>query len=334
MNSLFLQFLKEMQNKGRLKFYENHPLSLVSTFGIGGKARVFVLPYDITAFTDTVVMASAFGRYAVIGNASNMLFDDCGFNGTVISTVKLRNIRELNPTKKRGEGYLQLLAEGKTAFCALCGTTLPAICAYALKNELSGFEGLCSIPATVGGAVCLNAGAYGDEISDNLLAYEVFVASENKVVLKIADKSAFSHRKGAIAPTGEIVLSAYFAAERGEQSAIKAKIEKNKALRAELQPIGSRSAGSYFKRPPENAGRGIYRGKSAGQLIDMCGLKGLTVGGAQVSPKHGNFLINAAGNATAKDVIRLAKQVKSKVYAKTGVHLCEEVEFLPANSKT
>ncbi len=322
-----------MQNKGSLTFYENHPLSLVSTFGIGGKARVFVLPHDISAVADLISMASAFGRYAVIGNASNLLFDDCGFNGTVISTVKMRGIRALDNPKNKAESCIKSMAGEKSVFCALCGTTLPALCAYALKNELIGFEGLCSIPATVGGAICLNAGAYGAEISDNLLAYEVLVPSRRTVLLKIADKSLFLHRQSPVHKTDEIVLSAYFCASKGNADEIKAKMDKNKELRKALQPIGARSAGSYFKRPSENAGRGIYQGKSAGQIIDMCGLKGLAVGGAQVSKKHGNFLINATGDATARDVLRLARQVKSKVYSRTGVALQEEVEFLGSQGK-
>lgn len=334
MNALFLQFLKEMQNKGRLKFYENHPLSLVSTFGIGGKARVFVLPCDKETLIDTVKMASESGRYAVIGNASNMLFDDYGFNGTVISTVKLKGISTIGCSKNELQRRLLSAASGRELFCALCGTSLPYLSSFALKNGLCGFEGLCSIPATVGGAICLNAGAYGTEISDNLVAYEVYLPHENAVYVKMADRCAFSHRKGPIARTGEIVLSAYFAAEKGDPCQIKARIEKNKALRAELQPLGVKSAGSYFKRPNENEGRGCYRGKSAGQIIDMCGLKGMTVGGAQVSKKHANFLINTDGKASARDVIRLARRIKTKVYMRTRIKLCEEVEFLGVNGKT
>jgi UDP-N-acetylmuramate dehydrogenase len=317
MNALFLQFLKEMQNKGRLKFYENHLLSLVSTFGIGGRARVFVLPFDKDSLIDTVRFASKYGRYAVIGNASNLLFDDCGFDGTVISTVKIKGI----------------LPNRHGSFYAECGVMLPSLCAFAQKNGYEGFEGLCSIPATVGGAIFQNASAYGTQISDKLVSYEVYIPSQNRLCLKDADSCEFSYRKGPIKSSDEIVIGAYFRAEMGNIVQIKAKMDKNKALRRALQPIDVKSAGSYFRRPSENEGTPTYKGKSAGQLIDMCGLKGMTFGGAQVSNKHGNFIINASGNAKAGDVLTLANEVKKAVYEKTGVLLCEEVEYVSVCGK-
>lgn len=334
MNALFLQFLTEMQNKGRLKFYENHSLSLVSTFGIGGCARVFVLPCDKEALVATVHFASRVGGCAVIGNASNMLFDDCGFNGTVISTVKLKGISRIcHPQNELQNGIFDAFNR-KELICTLCGTTLPSLSVYALKNSIVGFEGLCSIPATVGGAICLNAGAYGNEISDRLVAYEVYLLKENKVCLKTVSKSDFSYRSSPIAKNGEILLNAYFSVENGSAEQIKARIERNKRLRAELQPVGAKCAGSYFKRPNESEGLPLYRGKSAGQIIDMCGLKGMSVGGAQVSSKHGNFIVNRDGKASARDVMRLARRIKRTVYRRTRIKLVEEVEFLGSNGKT
>ncbi len=332
MNALFLRFLTEMQNKGRLKFYENHSLSFVSTFGIGGNARVFVLPYDKEALVDTVRLASKTGRYAVIGNASNMLFDDCGFNGTIISTVKLTGISKVLRPEKELCGCVSALLHSEV-ICALCGTRLPSLSLYAVKNGIVGFEGLCSVPATVGGAICLNAGAYGNEISDRLVAYETYLLKEDTVCLKTVDKTEFSYRSSPIAKNGEIVLKAYFSAEKGNTEQIKSRVERNKRLRAELQPIGVKSAGSYFKRPKANEGLPLYRGKSAGMIIDMCGLKGVSVGGAQVSAKHGNFIINKKGNASAKDVMRLARYIKRTVYKRTRIKLVEEVEFLGVNGK-
>lgn len=334
MNALFLRFLTEMQNKGRLKFYENHSLSLVSTFGIGGCARVFVLPYDTEALASTVRFASKVGNYAVIGNASNLLFDDCGFNGTVISTVKLKGIFEIRRPQNELQNRIFVDFGCKELICTRCGTMLPSLSAYALKNGFAGFEGLCSIPATVGGAICLNAGAYGNEISDRLAAYEVYLLTENTICLKTVSKSDFSYRSSPIAKNGEIILNAYFSVEKGNFEQIKNRIERNKRLRAELQPVGVKSAGSYFKRPNEGEGLPLYRGKSAGQIIDMCGLKGMSVGGAQVSEKHGNFIINQNGKASAKDVMRLARRIKRTVYKRTRISLVEEVEFLGANGKT
>ncbi len=309
-----------MQNKGRLKFYENHSLSLVSTFGIGGKARFFVIPYDTDALCRTVLYASRSGRYKVIGNASNLLFDDGGFDGCIICTVKLRKIHLTSPS---------FAANGDKAIYAESGAMLPALTHLASNSGFMGFEGLCSIPATVGGALCLNAGAYGSEISDTLLAYECFCPKTNEISLTFASKSCFSYRKSPLMNSGKIILGAYFRAEPGDTEQIKARCERFKALRKENQPQGVKSAGSYFKRPKENEGFLPYQNKSAGQVIDMCGLKGAHVGGAQISPKHANFLINASGTAQANEVLALARLVKAEVYQKTGIRLCEEVEFVP-----
>lgn len=308
-----------MQNKGRLKFYENHSLSLVSTFGIGGKARFFVIPYDTDALCRTVFLAARSGRYKIIGNASNLLFDDCGFDGAVICTVKIRKICLTSPP---------FASNCDKVIYAESGAMLPSLCRLALDNGISGFEGVCSIPATVGGALCLNAGAYGSEISDTLIAYELFCPKTNKIRLAFADKSCFSYRKSPLLNSGKAVLGAYFLAESGEPEQIKARCEKFKTLRRENQPQGVKSAGSYFKRPRENEGFAPYQNKSAGQVIDMCGLKGASIGGAQISQKHANFLINASGTAQASEVLALARLVKWDVYQKTGIRLCEEVEFV------
>jgi UDP-N-acetylmuramate dehydrogenase len=321
MNTLFLRYLKEMQNKGRLKFYENHSLSLVSTFGIGGKARVFVIPYDTDTLCDTVTLAASAGRYIIIGNASNLLFDDRGFSGTVISTARIRAV-ELTEIERVGK-----IGGCERVISALCGVSLPQLSAFALRNGITGFEGLCSIPATVGGALCQNAGAYGQAISDTLIAYEAFYPDKREKRTVFVGGECFSYRKSPIGKQGEAVLCAYFRAESAECGQILEKMEKNKACRLASQPIGARSAGSYFRRP-EGAD-----GKSAGELIDKSGLKGLSVGGAEVSVKHANFIINKSGSATACDVLRLADTVKKTVFLNCGVMLCEEVEFIPRHGR-
>ncbi len=324
MNALLLRFLKETQNKGRLKYYENHSLSLVSTFGIGGRARVFVTPFDTKTLCSAVRIASLSGRAVVIGNASNLLFDDYGFDETVISTVKLKKLEVLisPPEIKAATGE-------KVVLYAECGVMLPLLSAFAAREGISGFEGLCSIPATVGGAVCLNAGAYGTEISDNLLAYEVYSRKNSRIRLAIAEKNSFSYRKSPINSSAETVLGAYFRMPPGEKNEIEDKVRRSKACRAASQPIGARCAGSYFKRPIVSDLKSPFWGKSAGEIIDLCGLKGLSVGGAQVSCKHANFIINSNGRATACDVLSLAEKVKKEVLEKTGVRLCEEVEYIP-----
>ena len=191
MNALFLHYLQEMQNKGRLKFHENHSLSLVSTFGIGGRARVFVIPFDEDSLVKTVRAAYRTVKYKVIGNASNLLFDDNGFSGAIISTVKVRELGFDTSFKRQTwqgvSGYAN-----KPLIKASCGVMLPHLSSFALKNSLCGFEGLCSVPATVGGALCTNAGAYGCEISDNLAAYEIYCPHTDEKRLVIPQKKEFS----------------------------------------------------------------------------------------------------------------------------------------------
>ena len=333
MNTLFLRYLKEMQNKGRLKFYENHSLSLVSTFGIGGRARVFVIPKDTETFTDTVRLASKYGRYAVIGNASNLLFDDKGFFGTVISTVNLRTVGILTKPRLCEDNAVLKKSGEKRVIKADCGVMLPTLAAFALKNAFTGFEGLCSVPATVGGAIFMNASAYGTEISDKLIAYEIYCAEEDEKRLVFADKSAFSYRKSPIGKNGEILLCAYFKAEAGDTEQIKARMEQCKGFRAASQPIGERSAGSFFKRPNVSDPQSPFFEKSAGELIDLCGLKGTCVGGAAVSQKHANFIVNKGG-ATASDVRSLADKIKKTVHKRFGIMLCEEVEYVQRYGKS
>lgn len=323
MNPLLLRYLTEMQNKGCLKFYKDRSLSLVSTFGIGGKASVFVLPETEEALIDTVCMASALGRYKVIGNASNLLFDDRGFSGAVISTVRLRSLALSDaPTDPHGRRLIEKCG-GRFIRCG-CGVMLPSLSAFAARSAVTGFEGLCSIPATVGGAIRQNAGAYGSEISDTLVACEVFYPDTHEKRLIYSEECGFSYRHSLIGRKGETVLSAYFKAEPGEEREINERIARNKAYRLASQPTGVRSAGSYFCRPSNET--------SAGELIDRCGLKGMRVGGAEVSTVHANFIVNKTGIASADDVLRLASAVKRNVKKRFGVELTEEVEFVPRRS--
>lgn len=302
MNSLFEQYLKDAQSKGRLNYVKDRPLSAVSTFGIGGKAAFFVVPTDIPSVKEVLrVLYELKERYLVIGNASNLLFSDCGFEGAVISTKSLCSLSEENGV-----------------ITAECGVMLPILCNYAAKNGLSGFEGLCSVPATVGGALRMNAGAFGCEISDKVVSISVYSPESNKTVTKIKDECGFSYRHSVAAGENEIILEARFIPETGKTADIIAKMDINRQARLKSQPSG-KSAGSYFKKPNAQ--------KSAGELIELCGLKGKRIGGAAVSEKHGNFIINE-GSARAKDVLALAKLVKETVFQKTGIPLSEEVLYI------
>lgn len=303
MNSLFEQYLKDAQDKGSLKYVKNRPLSAVSTFGIGGNAAFFVVPSNIPSAKEVLrVLYELKERYLVIGNASNLLFSDCGFDGTVISTKSLCHISDEN-------GVL----------AAECGVMLPRLSAYCAEKGYTGFEGLCSIPATVGGAIRMNAGAFGCEISDRLISVSVYSPESDKTVIKSVKECDFSYRHSAVANKNEIILEARFLPKTGKTADILEKIDINREKRANSQPTGVKSAGSYFKKPDSE--------KSAGELIELCGLKGKRIGGAAVSEKHGNFIINEK-SARAKDVLALAKLIKESVFRKTGVLLSEEVLYI------
>ena len=303
MNSLFEQYLKDAQSKGRLNYVKDRPLSAVSTFGIGGKAAFFVVPEDVPSAKEILRLLHELNeRYMVIGNASNILFSDLGFDGAIISTKSLCSVSDENGV-----------------FTAECGVTLPHLCAYCAKRGYSGFEGLCSIPATVGGALKMNAGAFGCEISNRLISLTVYSPKTDKTVTKTKEECGFSYRYSSVTSENEIILEARFDPKTGISADIYKKMEENRQRRAKTQPLGVKSAGSYFKKPSAE--------KSAGELIDICGLKGKRIGGATVSEKHGNFIINEK-SARASDVLALATLVKETVFQKTGILLSEEVLYI------
>ncbi len=324
MHTLFLRFLKEMQNKGSLNYSLRHPLHKASTFGVGGKAKYFLLPKTEEALMETVKAVTKENiPYIVIGNASNLLFDDSGYCGAVISTVKMSGIF-----------FIEDRQADKNLLFALCGAKLPVLSVRAHQYGLKGFEGLCSIPATVGGALCSNAGAFGSEISDFLEYVKVFSVKEDRVFLKSRSDCAFSYRKSSAAEQGEIILSACFSCEKGDVSEISEKIKSYKAKRYASQPVGVKSGGCYFKTPSEAFSENSKsKGVSAGALIDSCGLKGLSYGSAAVSEIHGNFLINTAEKGSSEDVLKLAQIVKDTVDSKTGIALSEEVVYVPNPKK-
>lgn len=308
-----LSFLRSEQKNGRLKFKSDQKLAGLSSFGIGGPASFVVWPCSSDALLQTVrALEEMKERYAVIGNATNILFDDRGFCGTVISTVKA------NRLEFKCEEYGETLT-------AECGAMLPRIAFLAKEKGLCGFEGLSHIPATVGGAVASNAGAFGQEISDRLR--EISVLSCGREYILKTEKAMFSYRKSVVSDNGYILLKAVFSLPYGEKSEIIKKTELAKETRKSTQPTCVKSAGSYFKRPTFDD-KIEYSRLSAGELIDRCGLKGKRIGGAMVSEKHANFLVNL-GNAKSEDVLKLANEIKTEVFLKTGVKLLEEVRYLP-----
>lgn len=317
MNNGFSLFLKDAQEKGNLKYAENFSLSAVSSLGTGGNASFFVTPRSVRSLTDTLRAAKRCGMYfTVIGNASNVLFSDRGFNGAVISTAEINGI---------------CLDGGK--IYAECGVMLPRLCRFALENEYSGFEGLASVPGTVGGALISNAGAFGNEIADTLDTFSVYIPEKDVTESRTPSSYPFSYRSSHASDGGAVVLSAVFAPRVGKKSEIYAEMAENIERRRRTQPLGVKSVGSFFKRPITEPSSDVpekYQGRSAGELIDICGLKGKRIGGAAVSEKHAGFLVNT-GNATTEDFLALAEMIKKTVFERTGVLLTEECRCVPSD---
>lgn len=279
-------------------------LSHICTFGIGGTADAVLSPESEQELTDTLL---ALKRHSIpvmtVGSASNILFSDQGFRGAVIRTHRLNSIS---------------LNDGKLTCQA--GAFLPTLCRFAARNGIGGFHGLCGIPGTVGGALVTAAGAFGCNIYDTLESCRVFIPKENQIADIPCRASDFSYRKSPFSLKDDlIILSATFKPTHEDNAVILEKIHQCTQKRFSSQPHGERSAGSYFKRPPD--------APPAAYLIDKARLKGLTVGGAAVSEKHAGFIINK-GNATAKDVLTLADTVKTEVFRIHGVKLTEEVIYV------
>lgn len=296
-----LDFLKENLPPDAWRCGE--PLSAHSTFKIGGKADFFAKPADESGLMALISEARRRGvPYCVIGDGSNILFSDKGVRGIVITTRGLKNI-ELSGKNIRAES----------------GVQMPLLSLFAQKNSLDGMRFMCGIPGTVGGGVFMNAGAYGGEVSDILVGTRYFDTEAGKIFELGADEHDFSYRHSSYMEHPErIILSADFALREGKPEEIKAECDELLRRRAEKQPLEFPSAGSTFKR---------YPGFFTAQLIDECGLKGYSVGGAEVSEKHAGFVINRGG-ATSDDVLRLVEHVKSVIKNKHGIDIECEIRFI------
>lgn len=299
--------MKELLRKlseAKIEARENEMLSRYSTFKIGGAADIIALPDTAEKLTFAVKAAKDMGvPYEVVGNGSNILFSDNGYRGMIVVT---RNIKEIS------------FYEDGRAFCG-CGTMLPTLSSAASDRALSGFEFACGIPGSVGGAVFMNAGAHGTEISDCLRSSIAYDTETDSIITLCADEHLFSYRHSVYADNRALVcLGAEFALSLSNKEEISAKMRENTEKRRSSQPLSNPSAGSFFKRPA---------GYFAAKLIDDCGLKGYRVGNAAVSEKHAGFIVNLGG-ATASDVLCLAEYVCDRVYAEFGVNLEREVRYI------
>ena len=285
----------------------DEPMKNHTSFKIGGPAAALCAPKDRQQLRELVGFVQREGVDSwYIGNGSNLLVSDAGLNGIAILL------------DSSFDGEIEL--DG-TVLLAPAGKKLSAVCAAACAAGLTGLEFAYGIPGSVGGAVYINAGAYGGEMKDRLLWVE-YLAPTGEIVRLEQEQLSLSYRHSRFMEEGmqgSCIVRAAFGLQRGEKAAIQSEMDRILNQRRQKQPLEYPSAGSTFKRP---------QGAFAAQLIDKCGLKGFTVGGAQVSEKHAGFVINT-GKATCADVLELTRQVRECVKEKTGYLLELEVRQLP-----
>lgn len=285
----------------------DEPMKNHTSFKIGGPAAALCVPKDRRQLRELVGFVQREGVDSwYIGNGSNLLVSDEGLNGVAILL------------DSGFDGEIEL--DG-TVLLAPAGKKLSAVCAAACAAGLTGLEFAYGIPGSVGGAVYMNAGAYGGEMKDRLIWVE-YLAPTGEIVRLEQEQLSLSYRYSRFMEEGmqgSCIVRAAFGLQRGEKAAIQSEMDRILNQRRQKQPLEYPSAGSTFKRP---------QGAFAAQLIDKCGLKGFTVGGAQVSKKHAGFVINT-GKATCADVLELTRQVRECVQEKTGYLLELEVRQLP-----
>ena len=296
------KILEELKKLNIEKIIEDESLSKYTTFKIGGPAKILIEAVSDEEILKIVKLFDEMKEnYLIIGNGSNLLISDEVFERPVI--VLDKNFAKIMPINE-----VTLYAEA--------GASLKSLANKALDLELGGLEAISGIPGTVGGAVYMNAGAYGSEIKD--VVTKVRCIKDEKIVELDASEVNFAHRRSIFQEKGYVILGAYFKLEKKAREEIEAEQKDYTQRRADKQPLEYPSAGSVFKRP-----EGYY----ASKLIEDAGLKGLSVGGAMVSKKHSGFIINTGG-ASFDDVVTLIEKVKAIVKEKFAVDLEEEIRII------
>lgn len=301
MNAEALADFLENEN---IEYRQNEPMRAHTTFKIGGEADIFIIPTSPAALIYAVKKCNELEiPYFILGNGSNLLVSDGGIEGAVISLSGINGIS----------------SDGEKITCG-AGAMLSSVCLKALSLSLTGLEFAYGIPGTAGGALYMNAGAYGGQMADVIESAECLTATGEIKTLK-KENMQLGYRSSVFKNGGLIIISLTFALKKGDKAEIKAEMDELLNRRKQKQPLEYPSAGSTFKRP---------EGYFAGALIEKNGLKGLTVGGAQVSEKHAGFVINCGG-ATAADVRALIGKIQKKVFENDGVMLEPEVIFTGRN---
>jgi len=298
--------MNEINNETASLCLMNESLKKHTTYGIGGPADLMIFPKSKQDLIKVIEIINENKiQLTILGSGSNVLVSDNGIRGAVIS---LKN-------------SLKQIEVDENILYAECGTMLGKIVKHAVKNNLIGLENLNGVPGTLGGALIMNAGAWGGEISENLIHVEVI--NSKSEIQKIQKKDLnFSYRQSSF-NKDDILLSAKFNLKKADKDIIKENFIEAQSGRKKSQPLNKRSAGSLFKNPKNN---------SAGKLLDEAGLKGLSIGDAKISEKHANFFIND-GDATSKDMLMLIKKAHKEVKDKFNVNLSLEVKLMGFNEE-
>ena len=279
---------------------EEYPLAKLTSFRTGGPATVLFPKTCEVLCTLVPRLLQENIEFFVLGLGSNVLALDEGYPGLILSLTQLKKV-----SVRENEVYAE------------AGASITGLALLAQKESLGGMEFFYGIPGSVGGAVFMNAGAYGGECKD-ILKSVTYLTREGKIVTEETKKLEMGYRTSIFEKNGAVILSAVFALEKGDPAAIRATMDDLMGRRVEKQPLEYPSAGSTFKR---------YPGYFSGKLIEEAGLKGYTVGGAQVSEKHAGFVINI-GNATAQDVLALIDHIRKVIKDNVGIELQTEVKYI------
>ena len=298
-NKDMIENLKEILNEDDIKI--NEPMKNYTSFKVGGVADYMVIPRNYDQVVNVIDICKQYNvTYFIVGNGSNLVVKDGGFRGLIINLSKLSEVRV-----------------EEQRITAQSGALLSVVSKMALKESLKGMEFASGIPGSIGGAVAMNAGAYNGEISQ-VIESALIIDRDGNLKELSREQLNLSYRNSTILENGYIVIEATFNLEKGEYDVIKNRMDDLNFRRRDKQPLEYPSAGSTFKRP---------EGYFAAKLIEDSGLKGVSVGGAEVSVKHSGFIINK-GNATASDILELIKMVQDTVKEKFDVELSTEVRII------
>ena len=301
--SLNFQELYEYAESVGCDAVKGEKMSLNTSFKTGGPCAVRLSPNSVDQLKDIINKANELSvPFVVLGNGTNVLVTDEGLEKAVIII---------------GDQMASVSLDGEDTLCFSAGTNLVSLCRFALENSLSGLEFAFGIPGTCGGAIFMNAGAYGGEMKD-VLTEITHLTPDMKIETIPAEKADLSYRHSVYKENGCIILSAKVKLKKDTRENIKGRMDDFLGRRKDKQPLEYPSAGSTFKRP---------EGYFAGALIEQCNLKGKTVGGAQVSEKHAGFVINKGG-ATSADILQLIDLIRETVKTETGITLEPEVIVL------